>query len=315
MAKRPGPTLRAQWLGKRLRELRERNDMTLKQAGEYLQRNLSMVSRFETGEYPIRRGDVLALLDLYDVSDESERDALTRLSEDIWRRDGWERFAGPVDQELIDFPWLESRAERICSYDAMVVPGLLQTPDYAACLIRNTGGPTATEANIATWLEFRLARQRILSGDRPTRLATILDESVLRRRVGGAAVMRQQLVRLLEASHRRNIRLRVVPFAAGEHAGLDGAFTLFEMPVPYPNVAYLENLNGRRYLESTDADHVFHAYDRLRQAALGEKESAALIEAAAEELDDQESDAPGRRARGAGRRRVAGERSQSEQRG
>ncbi len=309
MAKRPSPTLRAQWLGKRLRELRERSGMTLKQAGEYLQRNLSMVSRFETGEYPIRRGDVMALLDLYAVSDDGERAALLRLSEDIWRKDGWERFTGSVDRGLIDFPWLEARAERICSYDAMLLPGLLQTPEYAECLIRNAAEPTNTEEDIATWLEFRLARQRILSGDQPTRVAVVLDESVLRRRIGGRAVMRRQLAHLLELGRWRNVRLQVLPFAAGEHAGLDGTLTFFEMPGPYSHVAYLENLDGRLYLESTGAQRVCRAYDRVREAALGEKESAALIEAVAEELDDQEPDVSTRRARRTGRRPVADQQS------
>ena len=106
--KKPGPTLQAQWLGQQLRALRASTEMTLRQAGEYLQRDPSMVSRFETAEYPIRRGDVLALLDLYNVSEERTRDGLLRLSDDVWRKGWWDGYANTVDRQYIDLPWLEA---------------------------------------------------------------------------------------------------------------------------------------------------------------------------------------------------------------
>ncbi|MGH3773328.1 MAG: Scr1 family TA system antitoxin-like transcriptional regulator, partial [Pseudonocardiaceae bacterium] len=128
---KPGLTLRAQWLGQQLRALRESTGMTLRQAGEYLQRDPSMVSRFETAETPIRRGDVLALLDLYRVCAERTRDGLLQLSDDVWRKGWWDDYTSTVGLRYIDLVWLHSRAERLRSYGAMLVPGLLQTREYA----------------------------------------------------------------------------------------------------------------------------------------------------------------------------------------
>ncbi|MGH3711284.1 MAG: helix-turn-helix domain-containing protein, partial [Pseudonocardiaceae bacterium] len=105
-------TLRAQWLGQSLRELRDSTGMTLTQAGEFLQRNASTVSRFESGEYPIRRPDLMALLDLYSVSDRRKRDGLLRLSEDVWQKGWWDGYE-ELEQPFVDYVWLESRATTI----------------------------------------------------------------------------------------------------------------------------------------------------------------------------------------------------------
>ncbi|MDQ4020080.1 MAG: DUF5753 domain-containing protein [Actinomycetota bacterium] len=259
--------------------------MTLKQAGEYLQRDGSMLSRFETAEYPIRRGDVLALLDLYGVSEERTRNGLLRLSEDVWRKGWWDAYANTVDRQFIDLPWLEARADRIANYEAMLVSGLLQTTEYAETLIRNTAAADTPEEQIGKMIELRMARQQVLGGDAPVSFTTILDESVLRRAIGGPEVMRKQLARLREIAEWPHVEIRILPLGRGAHAGLDGAFWLYEMPDPYPDVAYLENLAGSVYVEEDAAVHRFRqAYHQLSAAALDRKESAALIAAAAKEL-------------------------------
>lgn len=285
LKRRPGATLRAQWLGQQLRALRESTGMTLRHAGEYLQRDPSMVSRFENAEYPIRRGDVLALLDLYRVSEEHTRDGLLRLSEDVWRKGWWEGYANTVDRQYIDMPWLEARAERLRTYGAMLVPGLLQTREYAETLIRNEAAADTPDEQIEKGIELRMTRQQVLGGEAPVDFAAVVDESVLRRVIGGPEVMREQLTRLGEVAERSNVEVRVLPLHCGAHAGLDGAFWLFEMPDPYPDVAYVDSLAGAVYVEEdTAVDRFRQAYDQLSAMALGIKESAALIAAAAKEL-------------------------------
>ncbi|MDQ3990602.1 MAG: helix-turn-helix domain-containing protein, partial [Actinomycetota bacterium] len=272
---KPGPTLRAQWLGQQLRALRESAGMTLKQAGEYLQRDGSMVSRFETAEYPIRRGDVLALLDLYGVSEERTRDGLIRLSEDVWRKGWWDAYANTVDRRYIDLLWLDARAERLRTYGAMLVPGLLQTREYAETLIRNMATADTPEGQIGKMIELRMTRQQMLGGDAPISFAAVVDESVLRRVIGGPEVMRGQLAQLREVAERPNVELRVLPLPRGEHAGLDGSFWLYEMPDPYPDVAYVDTLAGALYVEEdTAVDRFRQAYDHLSAMALGGEESA-----------------------------------------
>lgn len=281
------PTLRAQWLGQTLRELRERNGLTLKEAGEYLQRSLAAISRYELAEWPIRRGDVLALLDLYRVSDERERRRLIELAEDVWRTDEWDAEYGDlIDRTFIDLPWLESRANRICSYDAMNVPGLLQTRQYAEAVIRTAEGPGALPTLIERGVALRMERQQVLEGSSPTHVDAIVDEAVLRRPVGGHPVMRKQLDHLQSVARRRNVRVRIVPLAVGSHAGFDGSFRIFELPQPYPEVAYVESLGGRLYIEYPRSSRFVKAYSRIEQVALGQTESAARMAQIAEELDE-----------------------------
>ncbi len=283
--RKPGPTLRAQWLGQQLRALRESTGMTLRQAGEYLQRDPSMVSRFETAEYPIRRGDVLALLDLYSVSEERTRDGLLQLSDDVWRKGWWDGYENTVGRQYIDLVWLQSRAERLRTYGAMLMPGLLQTRAYAEILIRNEAAADTPEEQIEKGIELRMTRQQILGGDAPVDFAAVVDESVLRRVVGGPEVMRGQLTKLLEVAERPDVEVRVLPLCRGAHAGLDGAFLLYEMPDPYPDVAYVDTLAGAVYVEDDAAvDRFRQAYHQLSAMALGGKESAALIAATAKEL-------------------------------
>ncbi|WP_347405140.1 helix-turn-helix transcriptional regulator [Micromonospora sp. WMMD1082] len=276
-------TLRAQWLGQRLRVLREQRGLTLKLVAEHLQRDTSALGRYERADWPIRKGDVVALLDLYGFHDAAERARLLALAEEVWRTDRWdEDYGDVVDSSFIQYPWLESRAEKICSYNTMLLPGLMQTRNYAEAVIRNAEPPDAPAGTINRWVELRLERQRVLDGD--TWIEAILDETVLRRLVGGPTIMREQLSHLHQLAPRPNVVLRVLPSSTPLHAGMDGSFTLFRLPKPYPAVAYLESLGGRLYVEAPKSMRFVDAYDRLGAVALSPGESRRLIESILKEL-------------------------------
>jgi transcriptional regulator with XRE-family HTH domain len=278
-------TLRAQWLGQQMRELREERGFTLRQAAEYLERDLSSVARWERAEWPFRREHVVSLLDLYGEHDPKRRAHFIELAEDAWRTDRWDAEYGEVvDASFIDYPWLESRAEQICSYNAMLIPGLLQTPEYAEAVIRHAEGDQATPQQIARWKALRMDRQRVLDRKPKVKISAVLEESVLRRPVGDQATMQAQLRHLHALSRRPNVEILIVPIAAGLHAGVLGSFWLFKMPKPYPEVAYLEHLGGRLYMESPKSMRYALAYDQLRAAAYSAAESAQLIMTIAEEL-------------------------------
>ncbi|MET8863487.1 helix-turn-helix transcriptional regulator [Nonomuraea sp. NPDC004580] len=281
MSGKRGVTLRAQWLGKQLRALRERAGLTLKEAGAYVQRDGSTVSRFEAGLYPARTPDVLALLDLYGVTKPQERDGLVRLSRDAWQNGWWDDYSGDVSHGIVDYAWLEARAERITSFDALVIPGLLQTEDYMEAVIR-AEDPDATDEQVARWVEFRRTRQKLLP-DGP-RFATVLDEYVLRRQIGCPATMRDQLTHL--ADRASTIELRVLPLTAGAHASPDGSFRIFQLPPPFPAVAYVPTPTGAIYVEGKATDRLKLKYDRIRHAALSPDDSLKLIAAVAESLAD-----------------------------
>ncbi|GAB3802854.1 hypothetical protein GCM10027605_23530 [Micromonospora zhanjiangensis] len=127
-----------------------------------------------------------------------------------------------------------------------------------------------------------MERQRVVTG--PTKIAAVLDEAVLRRLVGGPSTMKKQLEHLGTLSRRPNVDIRVLPSELALHAGMDGAFTVFSLPPPYPAVAYIENLGGRLYMEAPKSERFVRAYDRLTEAALDVHASAELIAKIAEEL-------------------------------
>lgn len=280
MAHKKGPTLRAQWLGKQLRELREAAKLTLRDAGDYVQRDPAAISRWEQGLTPARVPDVLALLNLYGVDDLDVRAGLEQLSRDIWQKGWWDDYARETSGRVIDHAWLESRTETIHSFDVMVIPGLLQTPEYAEAVIK-AADPSAAPTYVARWMQFRMTRQQVLAQDKPIHLVAVLDEALLYRTVGGTTVMRTQLEHLIELAERPNITIQVLPFSAGAHASHEGPFTILDMPAPYPDVAYIETRAGGIYVEAERVGGFVQAYDRLQQAALTPNDSMALIAAAA----------------------------------
>ncbi|MEV4381153.1 helix-turn-helix transcriptional regulator [Streptosporangium sp. NPDC049644] len=279
MGAKRGPTLRAQWLGKRLKECRESAKLTLRQAGDYLQRDAATISRLESGIIPARVSDVLALLNLYDVGDQKIRDGLERLSRDIWRKGWWDGYATDSLGGMFDHVWLETRATGIRSYEAMVIPGLLQTRDYALAVIA-AGDANAPGEQIERWVDFRMDRQRVLDAESAPSTEIVLDEAVLHRMIGGPKVMRAQLEHLAKSMSRPNVTVRVLPFAAGAHACLESSFTIFVMPEPYSDATYVETRGGAVYTEAEGAEIFARAYDSLRSTALTPDGSMTAIRTA-----------------------------------
>lgn len=278
-----GPSLRARWLGKLLREYRNRAGFTLDKVGEFLEHDGSTISRIESAEYVIRRADLMVLLDFYKVPGQRERDALLQLREDAWKQGWWDAYEEAFyDQNFVDYPWLESRAARVITYEPQLIPGLLQTPAYAEAMIRRMEGPDASASLLASAVEARVKRQQALDGS--PNFVVLIDEAALRRVVGTHDVMKAQLIRVTEVAEHPNVELRVLPFSAGEHSSMYGGFTLFEMPAPYPPVGYVESMAGRFYVEDpAGLDRIRRACDELQESAADKAESIAMVSAIAEE--------------------------------
>lgn len=274
-------TLRAQWLGRMLRQLREQNNLTLKEAGEYLQKDFSTVSRFELGTFPVRRGDLLALMDLYGVDDKSQRETLLNLCGEVWQTGWWDKYTGAdgdVWASTMDFVWLESRAESVRAFAALVIPGLLQTPGYMRGLM-DVVNHNATDPQKERWIGLRMGRQKILEGKRLHRHEVLLDEAALRRSVGGPAVMVEQLVSLRNMVEDDRVTIRVIPFDIGAHPSPEGAFTLLDLGGPFSTVAHIESSGGGIYLERGDVDKLVGVYDRLREVSLSPQNSVSFLAA------------------------------------
>ncbi|MCX4677456.1 helix-turn-helix domain-containing protein [Streptomyces sp. NBC_01433] len=173
---------------------------------------------------------------------------------------------------------MEAKAAYISTYQAQLVYGLLQTEEYARAVLA-TGMPDDLEGLLAG----RMERQRILDREKPPMAWAILDEAVLHRPIGGHEVMRGQLRRLLEFSAHRWMRIQVLPFAAGEHASLDGAFTTMRFDDD-PDIIYTEDLISGHMTASPDTvREASLRYAHLQATALSVEDSVALIARVMEE--------------------------------
>lgn len=279
----PGPSLRSQWLGERMREIRKRLRIPQQEAADHIQRNNAMLGRYETGQIPFRRNDVVDLLDFYGVANETERAGLLQLCDDIWRKDWWDPHRDDFGREFINVPWLESRVEHICVYQHIVVHGLLQTRDYAEALIRNDSESRTPEVQINRWTDLRMERQHVLHTDNPVRMTVVMEELVLQRPVGSAAIKRGQLGKLVKLSELPNITIQVMPTEHGPHSAHHGSFNLYEMPDPYPDVAYTETVGGSLYIEEPTVSQIRKVWNDLVEGALAPEESIALVKRYLEE--------------------------------
>lgn len=276
-----GTAVRRRKLGAELRALRGRAGLTSGEAARLVGWHQSKVSRIETGRSRVKASDVTLLLDAYGVRDPALRDLLVALAGPGGGdgRPHWcQAYRELLPPEYRDFIRLESQADRMRTLETTVVPGLLQTPDYARAVTRAALGGLP-DAQIDALVEVRLARQEVLRRDSPLRVSAVLDEAVLRRTVGGLGVMRQQLYRLAEAARMPHVRLQVLPFTAGEHIGVTGPFVVFSFSnISDLDVVVLDHLTSSLYLEATeDLKAYADAFNSLQRLALSPEDSLEFI--------------------------------------
>lgn len=223
----PGPLIRRRELGGRLRTLRVNAGMTIEQVASRLLCSPSKVSRMETGFRAVTLRDIRDLCNLYQVTDTSQRDYLMELGREGRRQGWWQTYDVPYGTYI----GLEADATSICSHEITVIPGLLQTADYARALLEAVS-PVSDPQRIEQRVTIRLTRQRILSQQDPPNFHVIIDEAALRRIVGHPAVMKAQLDHIVERSSLPNVTIQVIPYDAGAYPALDSSFTILEFPVP-----------------------------------------------------------------------------------
>lgn len=277
------PTLRRRRLSAELLLLRERARLTANEAAKRLDWHPSKLTRIERNEWkrPSPR-DVQDLLDLYEMTDDAQRDRLITLAREGRQRGWWHPYEGGLSQQYSTYIGLEAEASAVVNFEALMVPGLLQTADYARALIRG-GQAEITEEEIERRVEIRMARQEVLNREDPLRFSAVLDEAALRRRVGSEESMRGQLRHLLEIAKLPKVTLQVIPFNAGPHPGALGPFAILEFPdVGDPNAVYVENLAGELFIEQLhEVDRFAVAFQRLTAVALGPEDTITMIAAIA----------------------------------
>lgn len=278
------PSARARQLAAELRRLRETSGLTGDEVASRLGWSASKVSRIETSRSSVVMGDLRQLLDQYQVSG-SARDRLTELCRTADQRGWWDAYGDTLEYSYSTFIALENDAESERFYGQMIVPGILQTSQYAEAVIRG-GLLAAPPGEIARRVQARMTRQRLLTKDEPLQLSTVLDEAVLRRQIGGPEAMSAQIAHLIEMAGRPNITMQIMPFTRGAHIGLTGTFALLRFPGPPPSyIAYLENLTTEFFVESeAEAYQYALSFDRLSEIALDPEQSIVFAAQIAREL-------------------------------
>jgi transcriptional regulator with XRE-family HTH domain len=280
-----GPTVRRRRLGSELRRLREDHSIKLEEVADRLGVAASTLSRIETGKAPTKSVYLSAMLEMYGVTDPSQRQVLVDMAREGHRKGWWSVYDDVLPTGFGIYVGLEAEAAGLRSFEGEVVQGLFQTPDYARAILREVQ-VRDTDEQIERLVDLRMKRQEVLDRNPPLDVWMILDEAVVRRTIGGPGVMRDQLARLVEASKKPNVTLQVLPFSSGSHAGLRGPFSILEFPERAdPDVAYVESVAGIIYLEKErEVRTCAEAFDRLRAAALSPGQSTDLIFDAAKGL-------------------------------
>ncbi|MGH3670438.1 MAG: helix-turn-helix domain-containing protein [Pseudonocardiaceae bacterium] len=236
-------------LGSKLRQLREASGITREAAGYAIRGSSAKISRLELGRVASKERDVVDLLILYGISEAEDREAFVALARQANSPGWWREYGDVLPNWFETYLGLEQSASVIRTYEPQLVPGLLQTEDYARAimLLRHlhvSGG------EIERRVALRMARQAFLSQPGSPDLWVALDEAALRRPLGGQKIQRAQLLHLVDMAQLPNVTLQIVPFEVGGHAATGGPFTTLRFAEPgLPDVVYLEHLTNALYLD------------------------------------------------------------------
>jgi transcriptional regulator with XRE-family HTH domain len=264
--------VRRRRLAQELRQRREAAGLTIEEVAQRLELSPATISRIETGRVGVRPRDVSDLLDQYEVQ-EADRDNLLTLTREA-RQPAWWRsrsYSDVLSEGLDVWIGLETEAEAIRTFEVQLVPGLLQTSEYARAFLR-AYYPSEPSGQIERRVELRMARQELVIEQNDTPIWAVLDESVLRRHIGPAELMQSQYRRLLELSEKNNISIQILPFGAGVYT-IVGGFAMMQLPYN-PDVVLIEYRGGTLRIEQPEkvAAHA-QIFDLLRANAKGPEES------------------------------------------
>ncbi len=278
-----GPTALRIAIGGQLRKLREASGITREAAGEHIRGSHAKISRLELGRTGFKQRDITDLLTLYGVTDPEQRESLLDLVRKANEPGWWQRYGDLLPSWFETYLGLEGASSSIRTYESQLVPGLLQTEDYARAVVALGHHEIGTERRV----ELRRERQRVLFTPGGPKLWAVIGESVLRRPIGGREVLRAQLEHLVEMSDRPNVTVQLLPYVA-EASGTAGccSFTMLRFTAEeLPDLVYIEQLTSALYLDSRDdLDLYRQMLERIVIEAENPDESRNLLRAAAAQL-------------------------------
>jgi transcriptional regulator with XRE-family HTH domain len=273
-----GPTALRIGLGSELRRRRERAGISREVAGEALRASPAKISRLELGRVGFKERDVLDLLTLYGVTDETERTQFLALARRANAPGWWHRYSDLLPGWFETYLGLEQASTMIRTYELQFVPGLLQTREYARAV--TLLGHEDLE-DVERRVELRLRRQEVLTAPGAPTLWAVIDEAALRRSLNGPELLRAQLDHLLAMNELPNVSVQIAPLSFGGHAAAGGPFSILRFAEPdLPDIVYLEQLTSALYLDKrSDVEHYALVMDRLCAHIEPPDRTAAIIEA------------------------------------
>lgn len=279
-----GPTVRRRRLGAELRRLREARGLKLEDVAPDFGMSRATIGRIETADVGVSSDDVLQLLDIYEVRDEGQRQALVALARQAKRRGWWHSYKGLVAGPYADLISLESDATATRTWEPQYVPGLLQTEGYARAVTEASRFGVGEDA-LEQFVAVRMQRQQVLTRKANSlRIQAVIWEPALRMQIGEPGVMRAQLERLVELSGLPHVDIQVLPMPTEAHAGMQGGFSMLDFGSSVLDVVVLESMTAMLYLEEEDE---IERYDRvfndLRASALSYGESKKFLAGIAKE--------------------------------
>jgi transcriptional regulator with XRE-family HTH domain len=292
MAQRKNPTAKRRVVAAALKQFREQAGLKPAEVAKQVNHDASWLARIERAEVRAHPDAVTRLLDLYGIEG-PQAAAVLELAASASSRGWWHVYTRAMPEWFGKLIGLEGAASVIRNWENGVIPGLLQTEDYARAVIRAAPLPAQTK-DVDRFVKLRMERQELLKAENPPELRFVLDESVVRRPIGGRKVMRGQVERILTLTEAyANVKVMILPFEAGVHTGVDGSFILLEFPpapdgLPDsidPRVVYVDNLVSALYLEEPDQLMRYAAaWDSLCSQALSADASRNAMRKLAEEL-------------------------------
>jgi hypothetical protein len=270
------PAVRRRRLGQELRQLRETAGLTIGEVAQELGVSPAKISRIETGRISLRPRDASDLLDQYGIQG-THRDNLLTLTREARQQGWWHSYSDVLSEGLDVWTGLETEAEAIRLYEVQLVPGLLQTSEYARAVLR-AHYHFEPPAQIERRVKLRMARQQLVIEQNNTPIWAVLDEAVLRRQMGPPEIMQSQYRQLLEFSEKNNITIQLLPLDAGVYSGVPVGFSIMQLAHPDPEVVVIEYRGGILYIErSEDVAAHAHVFDWIRTTTNGPEESLSYI--------------------------------------
>lgn len=282
----PSPVVQRRRLRTELRKARQDAGLTQEQVALAMDWSLSKVIRIEGGQVGISTNDLKALLSYYKITDAARTDELIAVARAARERAWWNMYRDVASPALLQLIGYESAVAIRRNFEPLLIPGLLQTEEYARALYKGVDDRIPIE-RVDTLVEIRMRRQELLDRTSPPLLFFILDEATVRRSAGGGGVMRNQIRHLIDMADRPNVTIEVVPFSAGLHPGLRGSFAVLEFPdAGDDDVLYMENPQGGVINREAQEEVVAYreTFEHLRRISLGPEGTITFLRQVADDL-------------------------------